>query len=157
MEQDDELHPSEDDELHPDLRLKNLFFYVNPNCLGDAGRNALKTGDDLLAQLSAGKIVAWGRSSEKGVQKQLTKIPSKYWRNAAFDYEFFCDDTSIQVEPLPGCSGPSYSDLQFNREKVKAVWLKATREGPRYKDRWLSLWQRVGALFFARPKRDRSV
>ena len=139
-------------ELHPDLRLKNLFFYVNPDCFGGAGENTIRTGDDILDKLSTGKVVAWGRANNEGIQKPLTQIPREYWGNATFDYAFFCDDTCVQAEPLPGYFGPSYSDLQFNRERVKAVWPKAPRKGASFKDRWLSMWQRVCALIFTRPR-----
>jgi hypothetical protein len=130
-------------ELKPDLRLKNLFFYVNPDCFGDSGKNALRTGDDLLNKLYRGKVTAWGRANVNGLQQTLTRIPSEYWAHATFDYSFFCDDAGIQTEPLPGHLGPSYSDVQFNREQVKSVWPTAPHAWDGYGRRLLSIWQRL--------------
>ena len=141
-------------ELNPDLRLKSLFFCVNPDCFSGAGENTLRTGDDILDKLSAGRIIAWGRASGEGGQRPLMQIPREYWQNATFDYAFFCDDTCVQAEPLPGYSGPSYYDLQFDREQVKAVWRRAARNDASSKDRLLSMW-RVGTSFFARSGRNR--
>lgn len=131
----------ETDEPHPDIRLKNIFFHIEPNCFVGTGTNVLKIGSAIIDRLSSGEITAWGREIDKGKKHPTREIPPAYWENATFDYSFFCDDGGIQAEPLPGCSGPSYGDVQFNRAQIKAAWPKAPRMGAR--DHMQIIWRRT--------------
>jgi hypothetical protein len=139
----------------PDLRLKNLFFHISPDCLGGSGDNALKIGADILQNLSAGKIVAWGRAPGADTHAGLMRIPQDYWKDAMFDYAFFVDDACVQVEPLPGRPGLSYCDLHFDREQVDSVSRRAAHKNTNSEEKWWSFRRRLAGLGLVRSKRGR--
>jgi hypothetical protein len=116
----------------PDLPIRELFFYIDPDCLGNSGKNAIDIGNDILDKLSTGQIAAWGRDANAGRRPPLVKIGNDYWAHAQFNYSFFHqegndEEVFIDAEPRGRNDVPSYGDLQFNRAEVEAIWPIASR------------------------------
>jgi hypothetical protein len=92
--------------LIPDLSIRELFFYIDPDCLGDQGRKATRIGADLLDKLSTGQLVAWGREADHGASP-LTEIGKGYWAKAHLTYWYFDEGFQEQVVKTPPRLTPS--------------------------------------------------
>jgi hypothetical protein len=113
----------------PDLTVQELFFYIDPDCLGDQGKKSQRIGADILDQLSIGRLIAWGREADRRSGSPLSEIAKTYWRDAHLTYWYFSDGfrEEVHVEPIGHTIGPSYRDLQFNRAQAEAIWTPESR------------------------------
>jgi len=123
----------------PDMSVRELFFYIDPDCLGDSGLNAQPIGADIHDRLSTGQLIAWGREADRRSGSPLSEIETNYWRDAELTYWYFTDGfrEQVHVQPRSGVTGPTYRDLQFNRAQAEGIWTPDSRPGPP---------QRIGAI-----------
>ena len=114
--------------LSPDFPIRDLFFILDPDCLGDRGRIAQKLAEEVQDHLSVGRLTAWGREADQGSKLALVEIPRGYWATARLMLNFFGKDTDQDVHVEPKKSGgrlinpefsQSYRDLRFNRAQVE--------------------------------------
>ncbi|MGC1861410.1 MAG: hypothetical protein WA733_09885 [Methylocystis sp.] len=118
----------------PNMPLWQLFPYINPNYLGNDGREVGTISRDIIDKLSLGIITAWGRKADQGTEIALAEIDRSYWQNARFTDWVYMEDAAIDAHAVPHKhligTVPTYREILFNREQVEAAWPKSTRPSP---------------------------
>jgi hypothetical protein len=123
------------DTLSADWPIRELFGHIRPDLpltssktVGVATTNDLDDrwkpiGDEVIKQLSVGKLHATGRKEAHRPIRHLAPapIPQSYWQSAKFSF-YFLDQNGKHQEHVVNDEGVRYSDLEINRAEALAIW-----------------------------------
>jgi hypothetical protein len=80
-------------------------------------------GDEVIKQLSVGRLHATGRMEAHRPLRHLAPapIPQAYWQSAKFSF-YFLDHNGKNQDHVVNDDGVRYSDLEVNRAEALTIW-----------------------------------
>jgi hypothetical protein len=118
---------------NPYWSIRDLFGHVRPDyplvasktvgvaTFDDIDKRWLPVGDQVMKQLSLGRLHAIGREFKGLRLSHAGPIPPDFWRTAKFTY-WFLDRIGTGILHAKNASGEEYADIEVNRAEALAIW-----------------------------------
>ena len=106
--------------LRPDIPLK-ASTTVGRATFDDLDERWVPIGDEVIKQLSLGRLHATGRGFKGASLLHASPILPDFWRTAKFTY-WFLDRLGTGILHAKNALGEEYADIEVNRTEALAIW-----------------------------------